>query len=88
MNLKMHDYISKGQSRNKTISYNQNLKEKLKHFHHKELITELEFQSFQIEDLLKQREHLDNSIKEFKNDTNVHNQIEKNLSKKIKIILI
>ena len=48
MNLKMHDYISKGQSRNKTISYNQNLKEKLKHFHHKELITELEFQSFKL----------------------------------------
>ena len=48
MNLKIHDYISKGQSRNKTISYNQNLKEKLNHFHHKELITELEFQSFKL----------------------------------------
>ena len=48
MNLKMHDYINKGQSRNKTISNNQNLKEKLNHFHHKELITELEFQSFKL----------------------------------------
>ena len=44
----MHDYINKGQYRNKNILNNQNLKEKLNHFHHKELITELEFQSFKL----------------------------------------
>ena len=60
------------------------LKEKMNYLQKNELINELEYQSYQIEDLLNQREHLDKIINEYKNDIKIHSEIEKNLAKKNK----
>ena len=49
---------------------------------HDRLIEELEFQSLEIEDLLKQREQLDMTIFSLKNDIKVHENIERNLMEK------
>jgi hypothetical protein len=81
---KMLDYINEGRYKNKSNSTNKNLKEKLNFFHNKELMNELEYQSFQIEDLLIQRDHLDKIIREYQTDINIHNQIEKKLVRKNK----
>ena len=60
------------------------LREKMNYLQKNELINELEYQSYQIEDLLNQREHLDNIIKRYKNDIRIHSKIENNLAKKNK----
>ncbi len=60
------------------------LKEKMNYLQKNELINELEYQSYQIEDLLNKREHLDKIINEYKNDIKIHSEIEKNLAKKNK----
>ena len=62
----------------------KNLNYKLNNIYNKELINELEYQSFQIEDLLKQREHLDKIINGYKSDIKVHENVEKSLTKKNK----
>ena len=61
-----------------------NIKEKMNFLQNNELINELEYQSYQIEDLLNQREHLDKIITGYKNDIKIHSEIEKNLAKKNK----
>ena len=71
-------------SRIKKINETINLREKMNYLQKNELINELEYQSYQIEDLLKQREHLDKIINEYKNDIKIHSEIEKNLAKKNK----
>ena len=60
------------------------LKEKLNILNQKGLMNELEYQSFQIEDLLKQRDHLDKILLGYKNDVKIHSEIEKKLIKKNK----
>jgi len=79
---KMLEFLNS--SRIKDINEKNNLKEKINNLQKIELINELEYQSYQIEDLLKQREHLDNIINGFKNDIKIHSEIEKNLAKKNK----
>lgn len=81
---RMLDYINFGTNGKRINGRFSNLREKLNYLNHKELMNELEFQSFQIEDLLKQREHLDKIILEYKNDVKIHGEIEKKLAKKNK----
>ena len=81
---RMLDYINFGTNGKRINGRFSNLREKLNYLNHKELMKELEFQSFQIEDLLKQREHLDKIILEYKNDVKIHGEIEKKLAKKNK----
>jgi hypothetical protein len=81
---RMLDYINFGTNGKRINGRFSNLREKLTYLNHKELMNELEFQSFQIEDLLKQREHLDKIILEYKNDVKIHGEIEKKLAKKNK----
>ena len=81
---RMLDYINFGTNGKRINGRFSNLREKLNYLNHNELMNELEFQSFQIEDLLKQREHLDKIILEYKNDVKIHGEIEKKLAKKNK----
>ena len=76
------DLINTGSNKKKNkMNY---LREKMNYLQKNELINELEYQSYQIEDLLNQREHLDNIIKRYKNDIRIHSKIENNLAKKNK----
>ena len=79
---KMIDFFNS--NRIKKINETINIKEKMNNLQRIELINELEYQSYQIEDLLKQREHLDKIINRYKNDIKIHSEIEKNLAKKNK----
>ena len=82
---KVIEVIKEGGKHSKDLSLIQNnLNNKLNNLYNKELINELEYQSFQIEDLLKQREHLDKIISDYKTDIKIHENVEKNLSKKNK----
>lgn len=82
---KMLDYIKDGQKNGKVFNSAQaNLNNKLTFLHNNQLLTELEFQSLQIEDLLRQREHLDKVILSQKNDIKVHKEVERALGKKNK----
>ena len=51
---------------------------------HNSLLNELEFESMQLEDLLKQREHLDQVITKMKSDISIHKNVEKVLVNKNK----
>ena len=85
MKKKMLDYIKNGQKSGSVFNANQkDLNTKLSILHNNQLLSELEFQSLQIEDLLKQREHLDKVILELKNDIKIHTEIEKVLGMKNK----
>lgn len=85
MKKKMLDYIKNGQKTGSVFNANQkDLNTKLSILHNNQLLSELEFQSLQIEDLLKQREHLDKVILELKNDIKIHTEIEKVLGLKNK----
>ena len=85
MKKKMLDYIKNGQKNGNVFNAKQSdLNAKLSILHNNQLLSELEFQSLQIEDLLKQREHLDKLVLELKNDIKVHTEVEKVLSTKNK----
>ena len=82
---RMLDFLRKGGINAKHLSTVQNsLNHKLNKLHDKELMKELEFQSYQIEDLLKQRDHLDRIIDNYKCDIKIHQNVEKSLSEKNK----
>ena len=82
---RMLDFIKNGKE-DIQLDRNNNvmLREKIDILNRKELMNELEFQSVQIEDLLKQRAHLDKILLGYKNDVKIHTEIEKNLIKKNK----
>ena len=80
---KMLSFIKEGGQKAKDFSIIQNnLNDKLNILHDKGLMSELEYQSYQIEDLLKQREHLDEIINNYKCDIKIHKKVEKILSEK------
>ena len=85
MKKKMLDYIKEGQKSKQYLSKEQlRLNDKLSVIHKNTLLNELDFQSMQLEDLLKQREHLDKIIAGMKNDLEVHKKVEKILTEKNK----
>ena len=85
MKKKMLDYIKEGQKSKQYLSKEQlRLNDKLSVIHKNTLLNELDFQSMQLEDLLKQREHLDNIILGMKSDIEVHQKVEKILTEKNK----
>ena len=85
MKKKMLDYIKEGQKSKQYLSKEQlRLNDKLSVIHKNTLLNELDFQSMQLEDLLKQREHLDNIILGMKADIEVHQKVEKILTEKNK----
>ena len=83
MKSKMLDFIKEVER--ETYDKDFKLKEKINLIHKSSLLNELEFQSLQMEDLLKQREDLDKKIKEMKNDIEIHKKFEEILSQKKKI---
>ena len=85
MRKKMLDYIKEGQKSKEHLSKEQlRLNDKLSIIHKNTLLNELDFQSMQLEDLLKQREHLDKIIFGMKSDIEVHKKVEKLLTEKNK----
>lgn len=85
MKKKMLGYIKEGQKSKQYLSKEQlRLNDKLSIIHKNTLLNELDFQSMQLEDLLKQREHLDKIICGMKSDIEVHKKVEKILTKKNK----
>lgn len=85
MKKKMLDYIKEGQKSKQYLSKEQlRLNDKLSVIHKNTLLNELDFQSMQLEDLLKQRDHLDNIILGMKSDIEVHQKVEKILTEKNK----
>ena len=85
MKKKMLDYIKEGQKSKQYLSKDQlRLNDKLSIIHRSTLLNELDFQSMQLEDLLKQREHLDKIISGMKNDIEIHKKVEKILTEKNK----
>ena len=85
MKKKMLDYIKEGQKSKQYLSKEQlRLNDKLSVIHRTTLLNELDFQSMQLEDLLKQREHLDKIISGMKSDIEVHKKVEQILSEKNK----
>ncbi len=79
----MLKFLKKGEIFSKSSSNLQNnLSLKLNNLLNKELLNELEYQSYQIEDLLKQRDNLDKIINSYKNDIDIHKNVEKILSEK------
>ena len=85
MKKKMLDYIKEGQKSKQYLSKDQlRLNDKLSVIHRSTLLNELDFQSMQLEDLLKQREHLDKIISGMKNDIEIHKKVEKILTEKNK----
>ena len=85
MKKKMLDYIKEGQKSKQYLSKEQlRLNDKLSVIHKNTLLNELDFQSMQLEDLLKQREHLDKIIVGMKSDIEVHKKVEKILTEKNK----
>ena len=85
MKKKMLDYIKEGQKSKQYLSKEQlRLNDKLSVIHKNTLLNELDFQSMQLEDLLKQREHLDKIIVGMKSDIEAHKKVEKILTEKNK----
>ena len=76
MKARMMDFIKEVQNETNEKT-NKKLKEKIDLIHKNSLLNELEFQSLQLEDLLKQRDHLDKIIMEMKNDIEIHKKVEK-----------
>ena len=82
---KMLDYIKEGQKSKQYLSKEQlRLNDKLSVINKNTLLNELDFQSLQLEDLLKQRDHLDQIIQSMKSDIEVHKKVEKILIDKNK----
>ena len=85
MKKKMLDYIKEGQKSKQYLSKEQlRLNDKLSIIHKNTLLNELDFQSMQLEDLLKQRAHLDKIISGMKADLEIHKKVEKILTEKNK----
>ena len=85
MKKKMLDYIKEGQKSKQYLSKDQlRLNDKLSVIHRSTLLNELDFQSMQLEDLLKQSDHLDKILSGMKNDIEIHKKVEKILTEKNK----
>ena len=85
MKRKMLNYIKDAQTSKQYLSNEQlRLNDKLSIVHKNTLLYELDFQSTQLEDLLKQRKHLDKIITGMKSDIEIHKKIEKILTHKNK----
>ena len=85
MKKKMLDYIKEGQKSKQYLSKEQlRLNDKLSVIHKNTLLNELDFQSMQLEDLLKQRAHLDKIISGMKADLEIHKKVEKIMTEKNK----
>ena len=80
----MLKFIKKGKFSKSSSNLQNNLNLKLNNLLNKELLNELEFQSYQIDDLLKQRDNLDKIINSYKSDIDIHKNVEKLLSEKNK----
>ena len=82
---RMLDLINQGKKlKNKEINDKFAIMEKFSILNHNSLLNELEFESLQLEDLLKQREHLDQVINRMKSDIDIHKNVEKILINKNK----
>ena len=82
---KMLDIIKEGKNlKNMKSKEKFEVIEKFSIMNHNSLLNELEFESLQLEDLLKQREHLDKVITQMKSDILIHKNIEKVLINKNK----
>ena len=82
---KMLDFINKANElKNKKSKSKLEIVEKFSILNHNSLLNELEFESLQLEDLLKQREHLDKVITQMKSDISIHKNVEKVLVNKNK----
>ena len=82
---RMLDLINQGKKlKNKEINDKFAIMEKFSILNHNSLLNELEFESLQLEDLLKQREHLDQVINRMKADIDIHKNVEKMLINKNK----
>ena len=82
---KMLDYIREGKNLKDKSEQEQNqILQKFSIMNHNTLLNELEFESLQLEDLLKQRAHLDNIILKIKSDLEIHKKVEKKLINKNK----
>lgn len=80
---KMLAYIREGQKSNRNKDFQrQDLYNKLNQFNHSELLKELEYQSNEIETLLKQRECLEKTNRELRHDLEIHFELEKVLKEK------
>ena len=85
MKKKMLDYIKEGQKSKQFLSNEQlRLNDKLSVINKNTLLNELDFQSIQLEDLLKQRAHLDSIISGMRADLEIHKKVEKILTEKNK----
>ena len=82
---KMLDFIKEGKTvKNKKTKEKFEILEKFSILNHNSLLNELEFESLQLEDLLKQREHLDKIIAQMRSDIFIHKNVEKILVNKNK----
>ena len=82
---KMLDFINEGKYLKNIHSKKKfEIVEKFSIINHNSLLNELEFESLQLEDLLKQREHLDQVIAQMKADISIHRNVEKVLINKNK----
>ena len=82
---RMLDYIREGKSLKEKNDLDQyQILQKFSIMNHNTLLNELEFESLQLEDLLKQREHLDKIILKMKCDLEIHKKVEKKLINKNK----
>ena len=85
MKKKMLDYIKEGQKSKQFLSKEQiRLNDKFSIINKNTLLNELGFQSIQLEDLLKQRAHLDSIITGMRADLEIHRKVEKILTEKNK----
>ena len=81
----MLDYIREGKNlKDKNSKATYKILEKFSIMNHNTLLKELEFESLQLEDLLKQRQHLDQIILKMKCDLEIHQKVEKLLINKNK----
>ena len=79
----MLNYIKEGKNLKEQNSQdNYQILQKFSIMNHNTLLNELEFESLELEDLLKQRQHLDKIILKLKCDLNIHQKIEKILINK------
>ena len=82
---RMLDYIREGKSLKEKSDLDQyQILQKFSIMNHNTLLNELEFESLQLEDLLKQREHLDKIILKMKCDLEIYKKVEKKLINKNK----
>ena len=82
---KMLDFINEAKElKNIKSKTKLEIVEKFSIMNHNSLLNELEFESLQLEDLLKQREHLDKVITQMRSDILIHRKVEKVLVNKNK----